>query len=106
MSNTILFSAVGFAVFIIALLFCHAYDITNAYIYYPLAILIGYNISMRGINFFMPTAFDPPPPPVPTTRQGKKKAAKEAELAAKRQEKFTRMQADADRKAAEAREFD
>ena len=61
---------------------------------------------MTAVNYFLPTAFDPPPPPTPTSRQGKKKAAKDAELAAKRNEKYTRMQADADRKAAEAREFD
>ena len=68
--------------------------------------IIGYNISMHAIDYFFPTAFDPSPPPVPTTRHGKKKAAKEAEMAAKRYERLTKMQADADRKAAEARELD
>jgi len=67
---------------------------------------MGYKISMTAFNYFLPTAFDSPPPPVPTTRQGKKKASKDAELAAKRQEKWAKMQADADRKAAEARELD
>lgn len=61
---------------------------------------------MRVINYFLPTAFDTPPPPAPKTRQEKKKATKEAEFAAKRNEKNSRMQADADRKAAEARELD
>ncbi|KAG0365295.1 hypothetical protein BGZ54_006679 [Gamsiella multidivaricata] len=106
MSSQPLYYAVGFGVFLVALLFCYAYDLSNSYIYYPLAVLLGYNISMKLINYFMPTAFDPPPPPAPTTRQGKKKAAKEAEALAKRNEKLARKEADAERKATEARERD
>lgn len=83
-----------------------AYGINNSYIYYPLATLLGYAISMRLINYFMPTAFDPPPPPVPKTRQEKKRAAKDAEVLAKRNEKTAKAEADAARKLAEARKRD
>ncbi|KAF9915712.1 hypothetical protein BX616_005567 [Lobosporangium transversale] len=106
MSYRPLFYAVGFGILLVSLLFCHAYDINNSYIYYPLATFVGYGISMRVINYFSPTAFDAPPPPEPKTRQGKKKAAKEAEALAKRAEKNARKEADAARKAAEARARD
>ncbi|KAF8933304.1 hypothetical protein EDD21DRAFT_171083 [Dissophora ornata] len=106
MSNQPLYWVVGFGIFIISLLFCYAYDLNNSYVYYPLAMLVGYNISMKAIDYFMPTAFDPPPPAEPKTRQEKKKAAKDAEAQARRYEKILRTEADAARKAAEARERD
>ncbi|KAI1302844.1 hypothetical protein EDD11_005468 [Mortierella claussenii] len=106
MSNQPLFYAVGFGIFLVALLFCHAYGLSNSYIYYPLATLLGYNISMKAITYFFPTAFDAPPPPEPKTRQEKKKAAKEAEAQARRNEKMSRIEADAARKLAETRERD
>ncbi|KAK3821203.1 MAG: hypothetical protein J3Q66DRAFT_438104 [Benniella sp.] len=106
MSYAPLFYAVGFGIFIVSLLFCHAYDISNSYVYYPLATFLGYTISMRFINHFMPTAFDPPPPSAPKTRQEKKRAAKDAEATAKRNEKTARAEADAARKLAEARKRD
>ncbi|KAF9389803.1 hypothetical protein CPB97_010633 [Podila verticillata] len=104
--NTLLFAVVGVAVFFIALLFCHAYEISNSYIYYPLACFVGYKLSMSVINYFAPTAWDAAPPPPPKNRQEKKKFAKEAEQQAKKAEKLTRKQADAERKLAEARERD
>ncbi|KAG0257294.1 hypothetical protein BG011_004038 [Mortierella polycephala] len=104
MSNQPLFLAVGSGIFIIALLFCHAFEVSNSYIYYPLAVLLGYNISMKAIGYVSPTAFDPPPPPAPRNRQEKKKQEKEAELQARRNEKLARKEADATRKAVEARE--
>ncbi|KAF9187591.1 hypothetical protein BGZ51_003437 [Haplosporangium sp. Z 767] len=103
MSNQPLFLAVGFGIFVIALLFCHAFEVSNSYIYYPLAVFAGYNISMKLIGYVSPTAFDPPPPPAPRNRQEKKKKEKEAELQARRNEKLARKEADATRKAAEAR---
>ncbi|CAO3566472.1 unnamed protein product [Mortierella alpina] len=106
MSNKPLFYAVGFGILIVALLFCHAYELSNAYIYYAVAGVLGYVVSTHLINFFMPTAFDSPPPPVPKTRQEKKKLAKEAELQAKRNEKTAKKEADAARKIAEARQRD
>ncbi|KAF9576174.1 hypothetical protein EC968_010297 [Mortierella alpina] len=106
MSNQPLFYAVGFGILIVALLFCHAYELSNAYIYYAIAGLLGYNLSMKLITFFMPTAFDAPPPQAPKTRQEKKKLAKEAELQAKRNEKMARKEADAARKVLEARQRD
>jgi hypothetical protein len=83
-----------------------AYDISNSYIYYPLAIVLGYTISTRLISHFMPTAFDPPPPSAPKTRQEKKRVAKDTEATAKRNEKTARAEADAARKLAEARKRD
>ncbi|KAF9963870.1 hypothetical protein BGZ65_008654 [Modicella reniformis] len=106
MSYTPLLYTVGLGIFIVGLLFCHAYDISNSYIYYPLAMLLGYNISMKLMNYLMPTAFDPPPPPAPRTRQEKKKAAKDAETLVKRNEKTAKMEADAARKLVEARQRD
>ncbi|KAF9165847.1 hypothetical protein BGX21_008477 [Mortierella sp. AD011] len=119
MSNQPLFYAVGFGIFFIALLFCHnltshdwfslshkAYDINNGIIYYPLAMFLGYKVSMAAFLYVFPTAFDPAPPPEPKTRQEKKKAAKEAEAEAKRNVKMARKEADAARKAAEARLLD
>ncbi|KAG0017964.1 hypothetical protein BGZ81_010456 [Podila clonocystis] len=102
--NTLLFSAVGVAVFFIALLFCHAYEINNSFIYYPLACFVGYKLSMSAIGYFAPTAWEAPPPPPPKNRHEKKKFAKEAEKEAKKAEKMSRKQADAERKLAEARE--
>ncbi|KAF9983734.1 hypothetical protein BGZ75_004786 [Mortierella antarctica] len=106
MSNQPLFYAVGFGILIVALLFCHAYDLSNAYIYYAVAGFLGYKLSMNLITFFMPTAFDAPPPQAPKTRQEKKKLAKEAELQAKRNERTARKEADAARKVLEARQRD
>ncbi|KAF9352555.1 hypothetical protein BGX26_009660 [Mortierella sp. AD094] len=106
MSNQPLFYAVGFGIFLIALLFCHAYEINNGIIYYPLATFVGYKVSMKAFLYVFPTAFDSPPPPEPKTRQEKKKAAKEAEAEARRNEKIAKKEADAARKAAEARSRD
>ncbi|KAF9111489.1 hypothetical protein BGX27_004853 [Mortierella sp. AM989] len=103
MFNQVLFYSVGFGIFLIALLFCHAYGLDNSYLYYIPATVLGYKVSMSLLLYFVPTAFDPPPLPEPKTRQEKKKAAKEAEAHAKRNEKFAKMEADAARKAAEAR---
>ncbi|KAG0308542.1 hypothetical protein BGZ98_007628 [Dissophora globulifera] len=106
MSNQLLYYTAAFGIFLVALLFCFAYDINNGYIYYPLALFLGFKASAKFINYLSPTAFDPPPPPEPKTRQEKKKAAKDAEAQAKRNEMLLRREADAARKAAEAREFD
>ncbi|KAG0206135.1 hypothetical protein BGX28_002355 [Mortierella sp. GBA30] len=106
MSNQPLFYAVGFGVFLVALLFCYAFEVSNSYVYYPLAVFLGYKLSMNLINYFVPTAFDTPPPQAPKTRQEKKQFAKEAELQAKRNEKLARKEADAARKASEARQRD
>ncbi|KAF8977101.1 hypothetical protein BGZ46_007650 [Entomortierella lignicola] len=106
MSNQLLFYGVGFAVFLTALLFCHAYELDNTYIYLPLACFLGFKVSMKIFLYIFPTAFDSPPPPEPKSRQGKKKAAKDAATYAKRYEKMTKVEADAARKAAEARALD
>ncbi|KAG0324162.1 hypothetical protein BG004_003529 [Podila humilis] len=105
-NNTVLFTVVGVAVLLVALLFCHAFEVSNNYIYYPLAVYVGYNLSMSLVSYVAPTAWDDPPPPPPKNRQEKKKLAKEAEMQAKKAEKLSRKQADAERKLAEARERD
>ncbi|KAG0231774.1 hypothetical protein B0O80DRAFT_209524 [Mortierella sp. GBAus27b] len=104
MSHAALFYTVGFGIFIVALLFCHAYGISNIYIYYPLAVFLGYMLSMKLINYLSPTAFDPAPAPVPKTRQERRKATKDAETFAKRNEKNARIEADASRKIVESRQ--
>ncbi|KAF9418667.1 hypothetical protein BGZ94_009619 [Podila epigama] len=83
-----------------------AFEIHNGYIYYPLALVLGYKFSMALITYFFPTAWEAPPPEAPKSRQGKKKFAKDADAQAKRAEMLARKQADADRKLAEARERD
>ncbi|KAF9126943.1 hypothetical protein BGW39_006217 [Mortierella sp. 14UC] len=106
MSNQILYYAVAVGIFLIALLFCYAYELSNSYLYYPLAAYIGYNMSMKLIAYFAPTAWDDAPAPPPKNRQEKKKQAKEAEFQARKAEKISRRDADALRKQAEARERD
>ncbi|KAF9436606.1 hypothetical protein BGZ76_003480 [Entomortierella beljakovae] len=103
MSNKPLFYGVAAAIFLVALLFCHAYELDNSFIYIPIAIFLGFKISMSLLLYFMPTAFDPEPTPEPKTRQEKKKAAKDAEALARRNEKNAKKEADAARKATEAR---
>ncbi|KAF9917123.1 hypothetical protein FBU30_000958, partial [Linnemannia zychae] len=79
-----------------------AYELNNAYLYYPLAIYVGYTISMKLISLVAPNAWDAPPPPPPKNRQEKKKLAKDAEFQARKAEKVSRRDADALRKQAEA----
>ncbi|KAF9091706.1 hypothetical protein BGX29_006400 [Mortierella sp. GBA35] len=106
MGNEIIYYSVAAGCFLVGLLFCHAYEISNSYLYYPLAAYMGYSISMKGIAYVAPTAWEDAPPPPPKNRQEKKKRAKEAEFEAKRAEKVSRREADALRKNAEARERD
>ncbi|KAF9545598.1 hypothetical protein EC957_010683 [Mortierella hygrophila] len=106
MSNTILYYGVAAGIFLVALIFCYAYELSNVYLYYPLAAYVGYTISMKLLSFFAPTAWEPAPPPPPKNRQEKKKQAKEAGFQARKAEKVSRRDADALRKQAEARERD
>ncbi|KAG0234006.1 hypothetical protein BGW42_006987 [Actinomortierella wolfii] len=97
--HQLLFAVVGFGVLLVALLFCHAYGISNQYIYMPLSMFLGYRLSSYLINKFYPNFYDPVPPPAPKTRQEKKKLAKETQQNLKREKRLAQLERNAKKKS-------